>query len=95
MKSRYNYIVSINNSLGEEWLVLKDNAGTDDPWGPPGLTKLPEKKQPQCIVCSTEVRRRRARTVCTSCNKGLHEECFLNIGANCERHICTVLHNVM
>jgi hypothetical protein len=30
LKSRYNYTVSITESLGE-WLVLKDNAGADDP----------------------------------------------------------------
>jgi hypothetical protein len=34
LKSRYNYTVSIIESLGEEWLVLKDSAGADDPWGP-------------------------------------------------------------
>jgi hypothetical protein len=33
LKSRYNYTVSIIESLGEEWLVLKDNAGADDPRG--------------------------------------------------------------
>jgi hypothetical protein len=32
-------------SLGEEWLVLKDNAGAHDPQGPQGLRKLPEKKR--------------------------------------------------
>jgi hypothetical protein len=31
LKSRYNYTVK---SLGEEWLVLMDNAGADDPKGP-------------------------------------------------------------
>jgi hypothetical protein len=34
LKSRYNYTVAIIESLGEEWLVLKDNARADDPWGP-------------------------------------------------------------
>jgi hypothetical protein len=34
LKSRYNYTVSIIESLGKEWLVLKANAGADDPWGP-------------------------------------------------------------
>jgi hypothetical protein len=34
LKSRYNYTVSIIESLWEEWLVLKDNAGADDPRGP-------------------------------------------------------------
>jgi hypothetical protein len=78
--------------LGEEWLALKDNAGADDPQGSRGLRKLPEKK---CTVCSTKERRQRARTVCTRCNKGLNEECFLNTAANCKKYICTALHNVM
>jgi hypothetical protein len=34
LKSRYNYIMSTIESFGEEWLVLKDNARADDPWGP-------------------------------------------------------------
>jgi hypothetical protein len=34
MKSRYNYTVSKIESLGEEWLALKDNTGTSDPRGP-------------------------------------------------------------
>jgi hypothetical protein len=47
LKSRYNYTVSIIESLGEEWLVLKDSAGTDNPWGQRGLRKLPEKIESQ------------------------------------------------
>jgi hypothetical protein len=34
LKSRYNYAVSIIESMGEEWLALKDNAGADNPQGP-------------------------------------------------------------
>jgi hypothetical protein len=34
LKSKYNYTVSIIESLGEEWLALKDNAGADDPQRP-------------------------------------------------------------
>jgi hypothetical protein len=68
--------VSIIGSLGEEWLALKDNAGVDDPRGPWELRKLHEKKESQCIVCSTKEIKQRARTVCTRCNKRLHGECF-------------------
>jgi hypothetical protein len=75
LKSRYNYPVSLIKSLGEEWLALKDNAGADDPQETQELRKLPAKKDSKCIVCSTK--ERRARTVCTRCNKGgLHGECF-------------------
>jgi hypothetical protein len=85
LKSRYNYSVSTIESLGEEWLALKDNAGADDPWGPLGLRKLPEKKESQCIVCSTKERRQRSRIVCTRCNKGLHRACSLNTHAKCKK----------
>jgi hypothetical protein len=71
LKSRYSYAVPIIESL-----ALKDNAGADDPGGSQGLRKLPEKKESQCIVCSIKKSRRRTRTVCTRCNKGLHGECF-------------------
>jgi hypothetical protein len=33
LKSRCNYTVFIIESLREESLVLKDNAGADHPWG--------------------------------------------------------------
>jgi hypothetical protein len=75
LKSKY-HTVTIIESLWEEWLALKENAGADDPLGPRGLRKLPEKKESQCVVCSTRERRRTARTVCTRCNKGLHGESF-------------------
>jgi hypothetical protein len=76
LKSKYNCTVSITESLREEWLALKDNTGTEDPCGPRGLRKLHEKKESQCVVCSTEERRGRARTVCTRCIKRLHGESF-------------------
>jgi hypothetical protein len=34
LKSKYNYTVSIIESLGEEWLVLKDNTTADEPQRP-------------------------------------------------------------
>lgn len=78
LKTRYNYTVCIIESLGEEWLGIKDNSGEDQPRGERKLRKLPDKKESQCIVCSTKERRRRARTVCARCNRGLHGECFPN-----------------
>ncbi|KDR14830.1 hypothetical protein L798_11275 [Zootermopsis nevadensis] len=48
----------------------------DDPQGPPGLRKLPERKESQCTVCSIKKKRRKARMVCSRCNRGLHGECF-------------------
>jgi hypothetical protein len=34
LKSKYNYTVFRIKSLREEWFLLKENAGADDPWGP-------------------------------------------------------------
>jgi hypothetical protein len=45
LKSRYNYTVPIIESLGEEWLTLKDNTGADDTRGSLSLRKLLEKKR--------------------------------------------------
>jgi hypothetical protein len=95
LKSRYNYTVSVFESLGEEWLVLKDNAGTDYPWGLWGLTKLPEKEEPQCIVCSTKERRWKPEQYVPDATRGCMENAALNTGANCKSYMCTLLHNVM
>ncbi|XP_068081918.1 piggyBac transposable element-derived protein 4-like [Anabrus simplex] len=71
IKSRLNYTVSIIESLGEEWITTKLSA-IHDQRGPKGVRKLPEKKESNCVVCSTKEKRRRARTACTRCNQGLH-----------------------
>jgi heterodisulfide reductase subunit B len=91
LKSRYSYSVSIIKSLGEEWLVLKDNAGADDPRRPQVLRKLPEEKESQIIVRSTKVRRgREPEQYVLDATKGCMENASLNTGANCKRYICTV-----
>jgi hypothetical protein len=69
--------VYIIESMGEEWLTLKGNAGADDPRGPLGLRQLPEKKESQCIVCSTEEGRWRVRTVYTDAARGCMENASL------------------
>jgi hypothetical protein len=96
LKSRYNYTLSIIESLGEECLVLKDNTGADDSSGRGGL-KLFEKEEPQCIVCITK------RIgggdpegyYAPDATRGCMENASLKTGANCKRYVCTVLHNVM
>ncbi|XP_046676117.1 longitudinals lacking protein, isoforms H/M/V-like isoform X6 [Homalodisca vitripennis] len=49
-----------------------------------GIEKLPEKKQRICCVCSKMSRdkRRRSRTVCVRCKKGVHGICFV-------KHFCS------
>lgn len=46
-----------------------------------GLIKLAEKKESRCCVCTSEGKRRRSKTACSKCNKGLHGECF-------SKHVC-------
>jgi hypothetical protein len=70
--------------------VLRNIVGADDPRGPGGLRNLPEKKESQCIVCSTKRGGREP-----DATRGCMENASLNTGANCKRYICTVLHNVM
>jgi hypothetical protein len=76
LKSNYSYAVSHNLELEGGVVGVEGQHWADDPLGPQWLRKLPENNESQCIVCSTEERRWRARTGCTKCNKGLHGECF-------------------
>lgn len=83
--SRYKFVVSIIDSLSDEWLAVK---GEDRP-GPGGdqrrgrgLEKLPEKKEKTCWVCTKggqdykKTGRKRSRTVCIQCGEGCHGACF-------------------
>ena len=46
----------------------------------PHLRRLPEKRERDCCVCSDRERRirRRSRTICDKCGKGLHRDCAAN-----------------
>jgi hypothetical protein len=46
-----------------------------------GVKALPEKLERQCAVCSTRQQRKRSRTICVNCGKGLHPKC---VG----KHVC-------
>ena len=84
--SRSDYTIKIIDALSKEWLEEKYYAvgilGTtmtknDTKF----IRKLPAKKEKDCCVCSKRtkngpVKRRRSRTVCVKCEKGLHGECF-------------------
>ncbi|XP_067141226.1 piggyBac transposable element-derived protein 4-like [Centruroides vittatus] len=76
VKSRYAYNISIIESLEEEWTTTKQSL--EDPQGPRGLRKLPEKKESRCCVCTSNGLKKRSRTICTRCLKGLHPECYPN-----------------
>lgn len=90
--SRYNFNVSIIESLPEEWLSTKGiptniTGGRDAVVGGYGLVKLPDKKEKHCAVCCKKRKadgsrvRRRSRTMCVRCKQGLHAECF-------QSHVC-------
>ncbi|XP_066992310.2 piggyBac transposable element-derived protein 4-like [Anabrus simplex] len=75
LKSRLRFIVEIIEHLGGEWLQTK-NASANDPRGPPGVRKLPDRRESRCCVCTSEGRKQRSRTICTRCSKGLHGDCY-------------------
>jgi hypothetical protein len=91
----YNYTVYIIKSLGEEWLVLKDNAGADNPRGPRGLRKLPEKKEYNSLAAAKRRGGGEPEQCASDATRGCMENASLNTGANCKRYICTVLRYIM
>ena len=84
--SRLDYTIKIVDALSKEWLEEKNSEvgilGTNNVENDTKLIrKLPAKKEKDCCVCSKRtkngpVKRRRSRTVCVKCEKGLHGECF-------------------
>lgn len=84
--SRYQFIVSIINSIADEWFAHKltviPGGGGDCHRQPRGLVKLPDKKVKTCWVCTKKGKdynksRRKARTSCSWCNAGCHPECLV------------------
>jgi hypothetical protein len=76
LKCRYSCPLFIFKSLREEWFMLMETLkqmilGEHD-----DSENSLKRMIPNCTVCSTKERRKRARTVCTRSNKGLHGECF-------------------
>jgi hypothetical protein len=84
--SRLDYTIKIVDELSKEWLEEKNSEvgilGTNNDESDTKLIrKLPAKKEQDCCVCNKRtkngpVKRRRSRTVCGKCEKGLHGECF-------------------
>lgn len=72
VKSRLEFLISLVEYLSEEWLAFKNNGNPTLA----GLTKLPGKKEARCCVCTSEGKKRRSRSVCNKCKKGLHGECY-------------------
>lgn len=84
--SRYRFVVSIIDSLTDEWLasqeVNRPGPGGDNNARVKGLVKLPDKKEKTCRVCTKggqnykQCGRKRSRTVCNQCGEGCHGACF-------------------
>lgn len=85
--SRYQLIVSIINSIADDWFdyQLRAETGGGDTHlrqQPRGLEKLPGQKAKTCWVCTKKGKdhnksRRKARTVCSWCKTGCHPECLV------------------
>jgi hypothetical protein len=95
LKSRYIYTVSIIESLGEEWLVLEDDARADNPQTPRGIRKFPEKKESNSLAAAQRKGGGDSEQYAPDETRGCMKTASLNTGANCKRCIHTVSHNVM
>jgi hypothetical protein len=76
LKSRYNYTMSIIESLGEESLALKDNATEDDPHGPRGLKNSLKRKSTNALSAAQRRGGREPEHYTPDATLGPHGECF-------------------
>ncbi len=84
--SRHQFVCSVIRSLSQEWLRAK-GAGGDGRIAPlhvlqerqaAGVQRLPGKLERICVACKVLNLRRRSRTICSVCGKGLHLQCLEN-----------------
>ena len=81
--SRADCIASVIEALSNEHLVnrqpLEMPKNREDAFRDGGvLERLEGKREKKCIVCSTNDRRKRSRTICARCRKGIHPVCLSN-----------------
>lgn len=88
--SRYKFIVSIVESIAEEWFIYKNAdhmpGGGGDNSGPRSLEKIAGTAMKTCWVCTEKgqgykTSRKRSRLACSRCKEGCHGTCFA-------RHVC-------
>ena len=73
---RIDFIRSVIDSLASDYKEIDAVPSSNKP----GVKTLPLKKEKDCCICSNRkdpaVGRKRTKTVCNSCNKGLHCTCL-------------------
>ena len=79
--SRADFIASVIAALSNEHHVtrqpLERREHCKDAFRDGGvLERLEGKREKKCIVCSTNDRRKRSRTICARCRKGIHPVMF-------------------
>lgn len=84
--NRYAFVVSIIESVTEEWLGEQQQNENRSANRPIGLVALPGNQQKTCWVCTPKGKdyknsRKRSRLVCSRCNEGCHGTCMA-------KHIC-------
>lgn len=83
-KTRLEFITDIIQSITREWMTVKrianDRPLAETSTNVPriGVQKLPGKLERVCVVCSRKDGgpKRKSRTICNRCNKGLHGVCI-------------------
>ena len=77
--NRQDYLIQIIESLASEYKnILFERQNSQQTSS--GIKTLPGKKEKDCCVCSNrkkiEIGRKRTRTICVKCDRGLHGTCL-------------------
>ena len=76
-KTRLEFIKDVIDSLASDYKEIEAVSVSRNQ----DIRNLPGKKEKDCIVCSDRNNpangRKRSRTVCTKCDKGVHAKCSL------------------
>lgn len=74
--NHYQFVVKVVEKLAEEQIAIRAAAAAAHA-GRRRIVKLPGNKERECVVCSDPkgAGRKRSRTVCSQCDRGLHGEC--------------------
>jgi hypothetical protein len=85
--SRLDFTISIIEAIEALWMEEKARGIGDEPVEEAevrptpaagyGIQMLPGRKEKNCVVCSKPNNRKRSRTMCIRCNKGLHGQCMV------------------